>query len=46
MQCVPMYRVWARVAKIWDLTFMGAGDNVTNFDIWFHAFSRGLKERI
>lgn len=38
--CSKMYRLWARVADLWDLAFFGVGDVPSKFDILCHGLPK------
>lgn len=46
VQCVWVYRMWAKVVQLWGMNFVGARDIATTCDIWFHAISSGPKRLI
>lgn len=37
VHCERVYRAWASMAKLWNWNFVGLGDIVTTFNIWFHT---------
>lgn len=43
LHCGRVYKMWARLAWIWGLNFVGLGDKGTNFDVWVHIMLWGTK---
>lgn len=41
-----IYMLWARVAKLWGVNFVGAEGIGMNFDVWCHALPKGQRESI
>lgn len=41
-----IYRLWGRVARLWDLTFVGTRDVPSCFNVWCHAMPKGNRESI
>lgn len=40
VHCDWVYRLWARVTKLWNMNFIEVGDVITTLDVWFHTFPR------
>lgn len=43
VHCARVYKVWARVTMLWEMTFVGLGNVVSTFDLWSHAYPNGSK---
>lgn len=46
VHCGRVYGVWAKVAKLWDLNFVGDRNVVTTFDVLFDVLPKGEKLRL